>query len=306
MAMRGPEPIDFDVWGSRGSHNIVPATSRISNHTSCYSMLCGEDVFVFDAGRGMVILGNAMLEETRFRDVRNVHVLVTHAHLDHWEGLKDVDWFWRRGNGLNLRIHGTRQALLAIRRGFAHPAYVPLDILAQGTVASLAFVELGRGERREIGPWLLETCSLNHYAGGGDNPIRRLDTLGYRLTLPKGPCVAYLSDHEPTSRTAATEEAMVDGSHVSLFDAHFGDVRQHCFGHGSQEHAAGVARQHPHTLVLAGHHSPMTADAELQETKRRHGRGIGNYRLAIEGSGYRWNKRTETFEPRTMREKVRP
>lgn len=284
------------MWGCRGSHNIIPAHSKVGNGTSCYSLLVGEDLFVFDAGRGLLVLGHTMHGNPRFAAVERVHVLVTHAHLDHWEGLKDVDWFWRRGNGLALTVYGTRQALAAIERGFAHPSYVPLEILARGTVGSLRMRVLKTRQRLKLGEATLETFPLHHYSGGNGARKRYLDTAGYRLSCEGGPRVAYLSDHEPTPRTRPLERAMLEGSHLAVFDAHFKDVADQMYGHGSQEHAAQVARQHPGLLVLAGHIGPMFSDEEVFATYGRHSQGVQNFRLALEGSRYRWDGSRGAFE----------
>jgi phosphoribosyl 1,2-cyclic phosphodiesterase len=296
MPRRAAPLIDFDVWGSRGSHAILPARSRVANDTSCYSVLHGEDLFAFDAGRGLVRLGHALEANPRFEAVRNVHVLVTHAHLDHWEGLKDVSWFWRRGNGLEVTLYGTRQGLGAIQRGFAHPAYVPLDVLALGTLGALRWMPLEAGERRRIGPFTLTTFPLNHYSGGGRSK-RFLDTVGFRLGVADGPVVSYLSDHEPTAETRSTEDAALRGAHLAVYDAHFRHIREHMYGHGSQEHAARMARAYPNTRVLAGHIGPMLTDAEVFAAHRQYSRGVGNFGLAIQGTRFAWSRRKGSFDP---------
>lgn len=283
-----PEAVAFDVWGCRGSRNFSPPRSSIANLTSCYSLLRGRDLMVFDAGRGLSALGHALRAQPRFAAVRRVHVLVTHAHMDHWEGLKDVEWFWRRGNALEVAIYGSREALDTLRRGFEPPSYVPLELLAQGTLRRLRFVTLEAGQRRALGGWTLRTFKLYHYSGNDDDK-RLLDALGYRLSRPGGPSVAYISDHEPGAHTVALEAELTRGAHLALYDAHFPDVRSHMHGHGSQEHAAGVARARPGTLVLAGHHGPLFTDAELRGSHRRFGRGLRNFELAVEGRTYVWD-----------------
>jgi len=294
-AMASAAPIDFDVWGCRGSHNVTPAVSRVGNSTVCSSVLADRDLFVMDAGRGLLALGNGMLRQSRFRAVRRVHVLVSHAHLDHWEGLKDVDWFWRRDNDLEVTIYGTREALGAIRRGFSHPSYVPLEVLARGTTAALRFRTLRPGQSQRLG-WQLETFPLHHYSGIG-RERRSLDTIGFRLTGPEGTRIAYMCDHEPTAGTRATERKMLEGAHLAVLDAHFSRVTEQRFGHGSQEYAAGIAREHPGTLVLAAHLGPMITDTELRAARKRYAAGLSNYRLAREGTTLRWSAKRRRFAP---------
>jgi len=290
----------FDVWGCRGSRSFPPQRSAVGNHTSCYSLHHGDDVFVFDAGRGLLALSDAMRRQPRFRSVKRVHVLVSHAHLDHWEGLKDADWFWRKRNGLDIHILGTREALRAIRTAYSHPLYVALELLAASTVRRVTYEALRAGERRRIRGFRLRTEALNHYSGEPHAP-RRLDTLGYNLAAPDGAAVAYVSDHEPTSGTRAAESRLLEGAQVAVIDAHFTDVRHHAHGHGSQQHAAQLARANPGVLVLAGHHGPTLTDGAIRAAHRRHGRGVTNFALAIEGSSYLWKARRRAFVPRRSR-----
>jgi class 3 adenylate cyclase/CheY-like chemotaxis protein/phosphoribosyl 1,2-cyclic phosphodiesterase len=289
--------IHFDVWGARGSRSILPPRSAIANHTSCYSLYDGENLFVLDAGRGLASLAHALISEERFAPVRNLHVLVSHAHMDHWEGFKDAEWFWRRGNRLRVRVYGTLETLDTIRAGYAHPHYVPLELLAKATVERLEYQALSAGEELRIGRLRLRTAGLNHYSGEGAS-INRLDTVGFRLSLEGGPTIVYLSDHEPTPDSAPMEDAMAGGADLVLLDSHFLDVAQHAHGHGSQEYTAGLARRHPEALVMAAHHGPLFTDAEIEAARERHASGLANYALAVEGDVWAWPAGATSFTRR--------
>jgi hypothetical protein len=89
---------------------------------------------------------------------------------------------------------------------------------------------------------------------------------------------------------------MLEGTHLAIYDAHFKDVKDQMYGHGSQEHAAHVARSTPGTLVLAGHLGPMFSDEEVFATYGRHSQGVNNFRLALEGTRYRWDAARGAFE----------
>lgn len=284
----------FDVWGCRGSRNFVPSRSKIGNLTACYSLLAGEDLFVLDAGRGLAALGHAIRTESRFKKIARVHVLVSHAHMDHWEGLKDADWFWFRGNGLQVTIWATDQGLEAIRSGHAHPSYVPLELLAEGTLSGLAYCTLKSGEARNIYNVEVKTSALNHYSGQGFSR-RPLDTVGFRLEVNGGPTLCYLSDHEPGPDTLQTELSMMAGAHLAVYDSHFPDIKRQAHGHGSQEHTAEMARRHPEAILLAGHHGPMFSDEDIRATHKRHGKGLANFHLATEGTTYTWDARKTVF-----------
>jgi phosphoribosyl 1,2-cyclic phosphodiesterase len=286
--------LEFEIWGARGSRSLAPPRSRIANYTSCYSIRAGSDLFVLDGGRGLGVLSRAVSAEPRFRGVERVHLLLSHSHMDHWEGLKDAEWFWTNGNGLKLSVFGAKEAIATVRRGYRHPAYVPLEVLASRTLRRLSFSTLAAGETLRVHGWKIQTFALNHYSGGGRSK-NRVDTLGYRLRSPEGLVVAYLCDHEPSAATAEDEARMLEGAHLALIDAHFSDRAQHAYGHGSQEHAASLARRHRETLVLAAHHGPTNDDRAIRRARARHGKGLRNYAVAAEGMRLEWNARTGRF-----------
>ena len=278
--------IRFQIWGCRGGRNTFG--SRIGNFTSCYSLRVGSDLFVFDAGRGLVSLAEAVYAS----GVSRVHVLITHAHMDHWEGLKDASWFWRRDNGLELTIVGPAEALGAIKRAHEPPSFVQLEVLGQGTLAKLSIVQIKANARMALPGATLRAVALHHYSGAAPQKIH-LDTLGYQLVVDGGPTVTYLSDHEPTDATAAMEGWLFEASQLVVVDANYGAVSDHAFGHGSIEHAAVRAREHPSTLVLAGHHGPLRTDAAIQ-TAHYHA-GCANLMMAIEGAALRWDASARRF-----------
>lgn len=268
------------VWGCRGGRNVHG--SRIGELTSCYSVQYDEELYVFDAGRGLGVLADAVLREGR---IARVHLLVTHAHLDHWEGLRDAAWFWTK-NRLAVTLFGPAEALDAIRRGHAPPSFVALDVLAHGTLASLASIELVAGATHALPGATLATHALHHYSGVA--PERRhLDTLGFHLAIAGGPRIAYLCDHEPTSETRTLETTLLETSDLAFVDANYGEVAEHAFGHGSLAHAGELARRHPQTLVLATHHGPTRGDDAIEEGAARH--ACANLAIARDGMVLRWD-----------------
>ena len=158
--------ITFRVWGSRGGRSS--ADSRVGNATSCYSICAGKDLYVFDAGRGLIALANQVLSGA-LGPIERVHVLITHAHLDHWEGLKDAAWMWKKNNGLSLELWGPHEALDAILRGYAEPSYVPLEILSVGTLAKF--------ERHEV-----EGVAVTMVGARLDNARLRTTSAAWRRT----------------------------------------------------------------------------------------------------------------------------
>src|SRR5947207_521879 len=73
------------VWGCRGSiASPGPETVRFGGNTSCLEVRLDDGtVVILDAGTGMRELGRRLLGE----GVRDVHVLLSHLHMDHLQGL---------------------------------------------------------------------------------------------------------------------------------------------------------------------------------------------------------------------------
>lgn len=287
--------VEFEVWGARGSRSLAPPVSRIANYTSCYSVRSGGELFVLDGGRGLGVLSHALQTEARFRGVERVRLLLSHSHMDHWEGLKDASWFWTNGNGLDLEVLGTPEAIRSVTRGYDPPAYVPLTLLAERTLKKLRLTPLDSHRRLRLRGWTVRPFALNHYSGVGREK-HALDTVGYRLRSPEGFVLVYLCDHEPTAETAETDERMIEGADIAILDAHFPDRSQHAFGHGSQEHAAEMARRHTGTMVLAAHHGPTLTDREIRRSHRRHGAKLGNFAIASEGLRLSWSAASRKLE----------
>lgn len=282
----------FQIWGSRGSRNGV--CSKIGTHTSCYSLAVGEDLYIFDAGSGLLELSSVQAKDPRLSRIRRVHLLVSHAHWDHWEGLKDAEWLWRKGNGIEFTIFAPKEALESIAKTFEPPSFVKLEILALGTVKSLSFVELQDGKEVELPSATLRTLPLNHYSGIAPN-TRTVCTLGYRLAVDNGPTVVYLCDHEPAAETVEMEDGALTDADLAIVDASYGDISEHAFGHGSIEATAVLSRRFPKMRVLAAHHGALREDHVLEEAMQRHGADLPQFTLAVEGTTEHWDAEQKRF-----------
>jgi len=60
---------------------------------------------------------------------------------------------------------------------------------------------------------------------------------------------------------------------------------------------ADLARSHPRTRVIGGHHGPLRSDDAILEAHRTHGDGCANLAIATEGDALRWDQAAQLFTP---------
>ncbi len=74
------------IWGARGFSQEIPnSTSVYGRQTSCVSLETKDNIFIFDAGTGIIELGRRIVAEKRY--YKDIWIMITHFHLDHILGL---------------------------------------------------------------------------------------------------------------------------------------------------------------------------------------------------------------------------
>src|SRR4026207_2515958 len=94
------------IWGCRGPPRQPRAPAaraarlRDAGNPSCAEVsLDGGSLLVLDAGTGIRCLGDALME----RGITQLHLLLTHLHLDHLEGLRFFGPLWNPNGSLATR-----------------------------------------------------------------------------------------------------------------------------------------------------------------------------------------------------------
>ena len=171
------------VWGCRGSLAAPGAeTLEYGGNTTCLEVeLDDGTVLVVDAGTGIRALGTDLAGRPR----QPLHLLLTHLHLDHIEGLGFFAPLWRAGQ--ELHIWGPPSPVRSARRA-APPlplaAAVP-DQPATRCRASVICHDLP-AEQFELGSAHVTALPVIH----------RGPTVGFRFE-ENGCSLAFIPDHEP-------------------------------------------------------------------------------------------------------------
>jgi phosphoribosyl 1,2-cyclic phosphodiesterase len=248
------------IWGCRGS---IPtpgrATVRYGGNTSCVEVsFSNGTVLVLDAGSGIRPLGVELLR----RRVRSVHLLLTHLHLDHLEGLRFFAPLFVAG--MTLEIWGPRSPLFSLQeriaRSFSPPLF-PIDL--RGVPAMVRFHDVPRE------PFTIDGASVSADLVAHPGP-----TLGFRIETATS-SLAYLPDHEPAlggpiarmSPDWISGSSLADDVDVLLHDAQYSDdeyADKVGWGHSSVADAVAFARASNARRLLLFHHDPSHSDEVLE------------------------------------------
>jgi phosphoribosyl 1,2-cyclic phosphodiesterase len=249
------------VWGCRGSVAAPGAeTVRYGGNTSCVEVrLDSGHALILDAGTGMRALGVTMQREPP----TEVHVLLTHLHLDHLQGLG----FFRPlfAEGVDLHIWGPTSPVQHLSERIAMYLSPPLfPVRLDEVPARLTFHDAPE-QAVEIGSATVRAGKVTHQG----------PTVGYRIE-EHGHGLVYLPDHEPSLGTDLRTEPAVwmsgydiaRGADVLLHDAQYRDDEygDHIgWGHSSIADAMEFAHKSDVAKVVLFHHDPYHTDDELEE-----------------------------------------
>jgi phosphoribosyl 1,2-cyclic phosphodiesterase len=246
------------IWGARGSiPSPGPETTRYGGNTSCVQVTLSDgSMLVLDAGTGIRNLG-LMLAGSQPR----LHLLLTHLHLDHIQGLMFFAPCFRPQS--EIVIWGPASPEASLEDRIARYISAPLSpVEVRELPCSVSFREAPATEW-EIGPARVRAASVAH----------RGPTLGYRIT-DGDRSLAYIPDHEPAlgADLSGLEPEWISGYDLAcgasllVHDCQYADDEypDHVgWGHSGLSDALVFARRVDARRTLLFHHDPLHSDDRL-------------------------------------------
>jgi phosphoribosyl 1,2-cyclic phosphodiesterase len=271
------------VWGCRGSLAAPgPETVRYGGNTSCVEVRAGETVLVLDAGTGIRPLGLHLDRERR----PVLHLLLTHLHLDHVEGLGFFAPIWHADT--ELHVWGPPSPVRRLEERIARYLSPPLfPVHLSDIPAQMTFHDAPEGE------WQIDDFRIRSAPVAHPGP-----TIGYRLAC-EGATLTYIPDHEPVLGADLMQlppewisgHELADGASVLLHDGQYTEdeyPRKLGWGHSSVAQAVAFAERSDAERLVLFHHDPLHGDDELdglgaRATELWNGNGREPPALAYEG-----------------------
>jgi phosphoribosyl 1,2-cyclic phosphodiesterase len=250
------------LWGTRGSvPSPGPETIRYGGNTSCVGVTLSDgSLLALDAGTGIRNLGLSLGEEPT-----RLHILLTHLHLDHIQGLVFFAPCFR--SQTEVVIWGPASSEASLRERIARYISAPLSpIEVKELTCDVSFRDTPESEW-EIGPARIRAASVAH----------RGPTLGYRID-DGDTSLAYIPDHEPAlgADLASLEDEWISGlglardASLLIHDGQYGDEEypDHVgWGHSAVSHSLAFARRSAAARTLLFHHDPLHSDERLDRLR---------------------------------------
>ncbi len=263
-------------WGVRGSTPTPQAENlRYGGNTPCVEFRSDYgSLLIADCGSGLRMLGKSLMAEFGPNPIRG-HVLLSHYHWDHIQGLPFFAPLYGKANQFHFysyRLPGT--SLEKVLEGQMANPYFPVDMGAMRAIRT--FSEIHHGPIR-IDDFAVHAREVNHPQG----------CLSFRIESV-GKAVLYATDNEPGD--AASEQALLElarDADVLIFDSQYSwnQIRgpKKGWGHNTWEEGFRICREAGAKQLVLFHHDPDHDDATIDKLQALARSSFPNCSAAYEG-----------------------
>ncbi len=264
-------------WGVRGSVPTPEEDHLVhGGNTPCVEMrTSSNEVVVIDGGTGIRPLGEALDEEIGGGGV-TVHVLLSHFHWDHLQGIPYFAPLFDERSEIVFYADASSARIEAALDGQMQAPFFPIGL--DQTAARRRFVSLP-AEGMEVGGAHVTPVSLTHPQGAS----------GFRIDDGDA-SLLYASDHEHGD--AIVDDAILEaatGADLMIYDAQYTPEEYATrvgWGHSTWESGVELAGAAQATRLLLFHHDPAHDDDALAAIESQAKQSLADTAMAREGDTY--------------------
>lgn len=305
--------MQIKFWGVRGSYPVPgPNTVRYGGHTSCIETRSDSgDRLIVDAGTGLRELGHQLAKEQQQGGTSHYHILLSHVHWDHIQGLPFFQPAYIDGTKISIyALRSAREELQHVIGRITRQEFFPMPL--ENIPATFEFHQVTADEPFTIGETTGKTTGDTDDEGDHSGSFavwplllnHPMGAVGYRIHADQNSW-AYVSDTAPFSEvlhkqnflpglpeltdedrsTLATLRANLRnglrGTDTVVYDTHFLPEEYRQFphwGHSTPDHAIEICAGNDIRRVALYHHAPSHSDTimdEIDRTYRALGRQVG-------------------------------
>lgn len=305
------KPIQATIWGSRGSTPVSgPEHTQYGGHTSCVQVDAGKHTILFDAGSGLWDYMKTLRAEVKANGgtlPRRVHLMLSHLHDDHVQGLKlflaEFGPLATRQHPITIHApplvflnkHSNQDPVTGAPwdkdsgsvptkeyfQRFMHAPSFPVSLANHLNKAHIEFKTIN-SDRGPMLDWLWDKERLqvhNTLLAHGQEKA-----LGFKVTH-NNQTLCYVPDYgrvmdektDPAQHDTESDRRLVNfvkGADVLIIDSMFADEQfrdspnLRRFGHTTLEHVMHIAQAAGVKELVFFHHSPLANDQALDDRQQ--------------------------------------
>lgn len=275
MTKHNDKELKVSFWGTRGTLPVSGAPfSRTGGNTNCVEVTCGEHTIIIDAGTGIRELGSRLVSQN---PNQKIHLLLTHAHYDHVEGIPFFAPFFIESSNIEVycgKLDGIKNTKDLFTNLMKRPFFpVGPEVFS----ANVTFNTLEDKSSFLIGDDIkVQTTPLNHPGG----------STGYRIDFA-GKSYACITDTEHIPGThdenilTLIDNVDTFSYDCSLLDQELPDFEG--YGHSTFEEGVRLANEVNSECFYASHHMPFRNDSELEQIEAKLNETSNKCKIAHEG-----------------------
>ncbi|MEN8223464.1 MAG: MBL fold metallo-hydrolase [Acidobacteriota bacterium] len=274
------DELRFTFYGVRGSYPVsAPKTIKYGGNTASILFESGDDIFIFDAGTGIVAAGEYIQSK---RNIKTINIFLTHMHIDHIMGLPFFNPLYDKDK--IIKIHCFKYNGFEYKDTIFSLFNQPLSpISRKGIRAKLKFYTFGENVKNPvfINDHTSVSCIKDELHPKSGVLIYKVDCCDKKLIFAtdveseKG----FAGDHADFIKNA---DILIHDSQYTSEDYKNNDSPKSGYGHSTVDMAVNNAVKMNVEKLFLFHYSPEYPDSQLEKMLEHAKKRFANTELSTE------------------------